>query len=65
MFYSNTVFAKTGSTLSPVTITGIVGVINFFATFGGMALLTKFGRKQIFFWTNVAIVILNVIIGIY
>jgi len=64
MFYSNTVFSKTGSSMSAVTITGIVGLVNFLTTFVGMYLLTKFGRQKIMFWCTVAIVLLNVMIGI-
>lgn len=47
MFYSNTIFANTGA--SPTTITALVGVVNFFSTLVGMALLGLAGRKTIMF----------------
>uniref|UniRef100_A0A7S3IJ38 Hexose transporter 1 n=1 Tax=Strombidium inclinatum TaxID=197538 RepID=A0A7S3IJ38_9SPIT len=45
MFYSNTLFASSG--MSAQTITGLVGVVNFLSTFGGLFLLTIAGRRTI------------------
>jgi len=66
MFYSNTVFSNPngGSSMSATTITGIVGVVNFFTTFGGMALLARFSKRRIMLWCQVTIILINAVIGI-
>lgn len=68
MFYSNTVFQSSDpnakNSLSATTITGIVGVVNFVTTFGGMALLSKFGRRPIMLHCQIAIILINALIGI-
>jgi predicted MFS family arabinose efflux permease len=46
IFYSNTIFEE-GTDLAPELITFLVGAVNFLSTLGGMALLTKFGRRSI------------------
>ena len=43
MFYSNVIFK--GLEIKPVVITAVVGIVNFVATLGGLALLFYFGRK--------------------
>jgi len=63
MFYSNTVFALAHSSLKASTITGIVGVVNFLATFGGMGLLGYVGRKPLLLYTTAALAIVNGIVG--
>lgn len=63
MFYSNTVFSLAHSSLSASTITGIVGVVNFLATFGGMGLLGVVGRKPLLLWSTAALAIINGIVG--
>ena len=63
MFYSNTVFGLAHSSLSASTITGIVGVVNFLATFGGMALLGVAGRKPLLLYTTGALAIINGVVG--
>jgi len=63
MFYSNTIFGLAKSSLSASSITGIVGVVNFFATFGGMALLGVVGRKPLLVYTTGALAIVNGIVG--
>ena len=63
MFYSNTVFALAHSSLKASTITGIVGVVNFLATFGGMALLGYVGRKPLLLYTTAALAIINGVVG--
>ncbi len=50
--------------MSATTITGIVGLVNFFTTFGGMALLAKFGRRSIMLWCQITIILINALIGI-
>ena len=51
------------SSLSASTITGIVGVVNFLATFGGMALLGVAGRKPLQLYTTGVLAIINGIVG--
>jgi len=63
MFYSNTVFKLAHSSMSASTITGIVGVVNFLATFGGMALLGVAGRKPILLYTTAALAVVNGVVG--
>ena len=46
IFYSNTIFEE-GTSLTSEFITFLVGAVNFASTLGGMALLTKFGRRTI------------------
>lgn len=46
IFYSNTIFAA-GTSIPPQTTTFMIGVVNFFATVGGMILLGFFGRRSI------------------
>lgn len=67
MFYSNTVFKSSDPNekgLSATTITGIVGLVNFVTTFGGMALLAKFGRRTIMLWCQITIIVILAVIGI-
>ena len=63
MFYSNTVFEQAGSSMSTTAITGIVGVVNFLATFGGMALLGVAGRRVLLLYTTLALAILDGLVG--
>jgi hypothetical protein len=63
MFYSNTIFKNAKSSLSPTSITGIVGVVNFLATFGGMALLSYAGRKTLLLWISAILAIINAVIA--
>ena len=50
MFYSNTILGNVG--MSPTSITGLIGGVNFAATFGGLFLLGIAGRKTILFWCS-------------
>lgn len=63
MFYSNTLFAGLG--MSTATITGLVGIVNFVATFGGLYLLTVAGRRTIMLWNNLLMAILLVLQGYF
>ena len=61
MFYSNTVLASVG--MKPATIAGLIGGVNFAATFGGLYLLTVAGRKTILFYCSVLIAVNLVLLG--
>ena len=61
MFYSNTILKNVG--MKPATITGLIGGVNFAATFGGLWLLAIAGRKAILFWCSVLIAINLVLLG--
>jgi hypothetical protein len=63
MFYSNTIFASLGS-ISPTMITFYVGLVNFFATFGGLFLLFKAGRRTIMLNLNALMAVILVMVGI-
>lgn len=64
MFYSNTIFASSGSgAISGVMLTFLIGLVNFITTFGGMFLLSKAGRKTIMIITCSVLGVLNIIIG--
>jgi hypothetical protein len=62
MFYSNTIFASLGG-ISPDMITFLVGVVNFLATFGGLTLLFKFGRRTIMLYVGAVMAIILVAVG--
>ena len=49
--------------MSPVTLTFLIGIVNFFSTFGGMFLLSKAGRKTILVSTCFILGVMNLVIG--
>ena len=63
MFYSNTIFASLGG-ISSVMITFYVGLVNFIATFGGMYLLFKAGRRTIMLNMNALMAIILLMVGV-
>ena len=63
MLYSNTVFANLS--LKPQIMTPIIMTFNFLATFGGLWLLSKFGRRPLLIWGSVAMVLILMLIGIF
>ena len=63
MFYSNTLFADVGMPSSQVT--GLVGVVNFVSTFGGLALVSKFGRRPILVYGAFAISVVLILQGVF
>lgn len=64
IFYSNLIFESSdGSGMSTVTLTFMLNTVNFFATFGGMYLLSKAGRKTILVVTCIILGIFNILIG--
>jgi SP family galactose:H+ symporter-like MFS transporter len=63
MFYSNTIFASLGG-ISSVMITFYVGLVNFIATFGGMILLFKAGRRTIMLNMNALMSIILLMVGV-
>ena len=64
MFYSNTIFASLGD-ISPDMITFMVGVVNFFSTFGGLWLLFKFGRRSIMITFNFGMAVVLFLVGFF
>lgn len=64
MFYSNTIFSSLGG-ISPDMITFLVGVVNFLATFGGLVLLFKYGRRQIMLVFNLGMAIVLFLVGFF
>ena len=63
MFYSNTIFK--GLEIKPAVITAIVGIVNFLATFGGLAFLFCFGRKIIMVSGNIAMSLTLIMLSIF
>ena len=63
MFYSNTIFASLGG-ISSVMITFYVGLVNFLATFGGLFLLFKAGRRTIMLNMNALMSLILLMVGI-
>jgi Na+/melibiose symporter-like transporter len=63
MFYSNTIFASIGS-ISSVMITFYVGLVNFIATFGGLFLLFKMGRRAIMLNFGAIMAAILILVGI-
>ena len=63
MFYSNTIF-ESGTSMSPNTITTLVGTVNFLATLVGMYLLSIAGRRTIMLWNQVLLAIVLIVLGI-
>lgn len=63
MFYSNTIFANLS--LKPQIMTPIIMTLKFLSAFGGMWLLSKFGRRSILVWGSAAMVILLMLIGMF
>jgi len=64
MFYSNTIFSNLGN-ISPDMITFMVGVVNFLATFGGLFLLFKFGRRTIMIIGNLSMAVVLFLVGYF
>lgn len=62
MFYSNTIFSSLDG-ISPDMITFLVGVVNFVATFGGLCLLSKFGRRSIMLVVGAIMAVILVLVG--
>jgi MFS family permease len=62
MFYSKTVF-QSGTSLSPIAITTLVGTVNFVSTLVGMIFITMAGRKTIMVTTNTLIAITLLAMG--
>lgn len=63
MFYSNTIFSSLGS-ISSTMITFYVGLVNFIATFGGMYLLFKAGRRTIMLNMNALMAAILIMVGV-
>ena len=63
MFYSNTLFSNLG--MKPQTITGLVGLVNFLTTFGGLFLLSVAGRRTIMITMSAAMSVILVLNGIF
>lgn len=63
MFYSNMVFK--GLEMTNTTITGLIGIVNFVTTLGGLALLTCFGRRTIMLVFNALMAITLIILAYY
>lgn len=63
MFYSNTIFGGLGS-ISGVEITFYVGLVNFLATFGGLYLLFKAGRRTIMLNMNALMSLILLMVGV-
>ena len=63
MFYSNTIFGGLGS-ISGVEITFYVGLVNFIATFGGLYLLFKAGRRTIMLNMNALMSLILLMVGV-
>mmetsp|Transcript_4745 Transcript_4745/g.8115 ORF Transcript_4745/g.8115 Transcript_4745/m.8115 type:complete len:357 (-) Transcript_4745:224-1294(-) len=63
MLYSNLLFKDMG--LSPQYITGLGGTVNFLTCFGGLILLTKFGRRSIMVTTNYGIALVLILSGFF
>jgi hypothetical protein len=61
MFYSNTLFSNLGGE----TVTGLVGIVNFLTTFGGLYLLSVAGRKSIMFTMSAAMAVLLILLGYF
>jgi MFS family permease len=62
MLYSNTLFKDMG--LAPAYITGLVGIVNFLTTFGGLYLLSVAGRRTIMVYCSAAMSAVIVLNGI-
>jgi SP family sugar:H+ symporter-like MFS transporter len=63
MFYSNTIFKSVGH-ISGTKITFYVGLVNFLATFGGLYLMFKFGRRTIMLSMNGVMAIILIMVGV-
>ena len=62
MFYSNTILKGFG--VAPGVATPILNAANFLATFGGLALLARFGRRTLMVWGSAAMVIILLLAGV-
>jgi len=63
MFFSNTILGTSGMPASTATL--LVGVVNMLSTVGGMALLSKFGRKTLMVYGTGFIVLFLLATGIF
>ena len=63
MFYSNTLFGNLG--LPAQQITGLVGVVNFLTTFGGLFLLSIAGRRTIMMFSSATMAALLIFNGFF
>ena len=61
MFYSNTIFKTSG--MSPTSITGMIGVVNFITPIIGMVFLGYFGRRSLMLWGNGIMAVLLIVSG--
>jgi MFS family permease len=62
MFYSDTILKGFG--VAPGIATPILNFGNFIATFGGLALLARFGRRTLMVWGTLAMVIILIAAGL-
>ena len=51
--------------IKPEYMTPIIMFFNFITVFGGLWLLSKYGRKTILFWGNIAMAIFLYLIGLF
>lgn len=63
MFYSNIIFK--GLSMTNTMVTALVGIVNFLATLGGLALLFYFGRRFLLFSGSVAMSITLLSLSIF
>lgn len=63
IFYSNTIFKKT-SNMDETTITEVCNLVNFVTTLGGVILLKYAGRRTIMLYSNAAMAIILVLVGL-
>ena len=64
ILYSTKIFAKTDISWSGTQVPGLIGVVNFLMTFGGMGILAYFGRKTIMVCGSFAMSVVLVGLGI-
>jgi len=67
MFYSNSIFSSSEGgdiSLSANASTALVGTVNFVCTLGGLALLSRFGRRTLMLFGSIAMAATLVAVGI-
>jgi len=63
IFYSNTIFKNAG--YAPATITGLIGIVNFLTTFGGLVLLSLFGRRSVSIVCSALMSLVLIALGVF
>ncbi|EDX06650.1 facilitated trehalose transporter Tret1-2 homolog [Drosophila simulans] len=63
IFYTVQIFKDAGSTIDSNLCTIIVGIVNFFATFMGILLIDRLGRKILLYISDIAMILTLSILG--